>query len=244
MAKISKSTIFTIGACAGVVLTALAASYGGLKVHEVLQSGEKDKKAVFKASAKYYIPAIISASATIACIITAQKLNKAEIASIISASGLSAGLIVKYREAVKAKYGEEGLAEVQELIAEESTPVILYSPNDTLLAKGLPSYGELITFFDEFTGKWFESTIPAVLQAEYHLNRMYAMNPDGVSVSDWLSYLGLNDDISDSGSICWDKTECSKLSWLDFDHTKVNKEGGGYYYIISMSYPPEVEVII
>lgn len=240
MVKISKSTIFTIGACAGVVLTALAASYGGLKVHEVLQSGEKDKKAVFKASAKYYIPAIISASATIACIITAQKLNKAEIASLVTASGLSAGLITKYRNAIRQKYGEEGIEEIDKIVAEQSTEVNMYAPGLVSLNKGLPTYGEIILFHDQYTDKWFESTISQVLQAEYHLNRMFTLNAEGASLADWLEYLGLENDIPESDKLCWCGWIEDGVYWLDFDHTKINKEGGGYYYDISMTFPPEV----
>lgn len=240
--KISKSTLLTIGACTGVVLTALAASYGGLKVHEVLQNKELEKKDVFKASAKYYIPAIISASATMACIIANQKINKAEIASIISASGLSAGLITKYRNAIRDKYGEEGLSDVEAMIA-QSEPVNMYAPGLISLSKGLPVNGEVVLFHDQYTDKWFESTIPQVLQAEYHLNRNYILKADGVCLADWLEFLGLENDIPDSDKLGWDAYEYDGISWLDFDHTKVNKEGGGYYYEITMVFPPEVETI-
>ena len=240
--KISKTTLLTIGACTGVVLTALAASYGGLKVHEVLQNKELDKKAAFKASAKYYIPTLIAASATMACIIANQKINRAEIASIISASGLSAGLITKYREAIKEKYGEEGLDEINQIIS-KSEPVNMYAPGFISLNKGLPVNGEVVLFHDQYTDKWFESTIPQVLQAEYHLNRMFTMNAEGASLADWLEYLGLENDIPNSDKLCWCGWIEDGVYWLDFDHTKVNKEGGGYYYEIMMVFPPEVEKV-
>lgn len=239
--KISKSALLTIGACTGVVLTALAASYGGLKVNEVLRNEEMEKKAKIKASVKHYIPTLVAASATMACIIANHKMNRAEIASIISASGLSAGLITKYRNAIVQKYGEEGLDEINQIIAEEADQVNMYAPGFISLNKGLPTYGEVVLFHDQYTDKWFESTIPQVLQAEYHLNRMFTINAEGASLADWLAYLGLENDIPDSDKLCWCSWIEDGVYWLDFDHTKVNKEGGGYYYEITMTFPPEVE---
>ena len=90
-------------------------------------------------------------------------------------------------------------------------------------------------FYDEFSERYFTSTIDKVLQAEYHLNRNLALG--GImTLNDWFEFLGL-EKAPDGDTLGW--SVCDSYYWLDFNHSKTVLDDGLECYLISMIFEPD-----
>ena len=93
-------------------------------------------------------------------------------------------------------------------------------------------------FYDSFSERYFTSTIGKVLQAEYHLNRNFALNGGGIALNHFYDLLGIAD-IPEGNTIGWFVND--EMYWIDFDHSKAILEDGLECYIIDMVYTPGTE---
>lgn len=96
---------------------------------------------------------------------------------------------------------------------------------------------EVRTFYDCFSGRYFESTLSKVLQAEYHLNRNFALGGLYVEVNNFYELLGIAP--IDRGKVLgWDCAE--DIVWIDFNHYKATLDDGMEVYYIEMMIDPQV----
>ena len=220
----------------GVAATAAVASFCTAKAI-------KKKK---KLDWKVYIPTFAVAGATIAVIVFNKHLNKKQMASIISAGGMSAKLLDEYTAKTKELIGEEKYQEITKAIAKDHEDGIPYAVVPAIDACGLLNYNEDIDFsgeelfYDILGNKWFRSSMSAVRMAEYHLNRNHTLS-GCVPLSMFYEFLGVPFDEADT-KVGWGfkQMEESDLYWIDFEHTKAIKEDTGEEYtIIAFSYAPE-----
>lgn len=235
--KLNKSmipTILTGVASIGVVVTSVLACKGTKKNLESNSVTVKEK-------AKNYIPAVVSGVVTIGCIIFSNKLNRTQQAAFASACALATSQYDAYSSKVKEIYGEEAHQKIIDAIADEhSNDEVVYSYDFS--GKHCLDFGNqsdrFELFYDEYSKRYFVSTVSKVLQAEYHLNRNFALG-GSISLNEFYNFLGISE-IDGGDCIGWD---CEwGYYWIDFNHRKkkcVIKGNEVDCYIIEMVFSPE-----
>ena len=247
--KRNASTILTCVGGVGVVVTAVLAAKATPKATKRLERAEEKKGEVLSKTEKIkiagpvYIPTVLVGAGTIACIFGANVLNKRTQASLISAYALIDNSYKEYKNKLKELYGEEAHEKIVDAIAiEKADDVYIHSE---CLCNGCDlttdeSCGDEILFYDEFTGRYFESTIERVITAEYHLNRNFTLRGYAV-LNEFFEFLGLS--TTDYGSVVGWAVNDEELYWIDFNHRKVTMDDGLECYIIETPWEPTAEYI-
>lgn len=211
--KRNSSTILTCLSAVGVVATTVMAVKATPKANAALEAKKEEKGEnltaleTITAVAPIYAPTAITGIATIGCIFGINMLNKRNQASLMSAYALLDKSYKEHKDKVKELFGEEGAFQVKESIAkdhyEEQRPVV-------------SDDGEL--FYDFYSGRYFESTMDAVKNAAYEINRQIAINY-GASLNDFYELLDL-DPIEGGDIVGWSVGQCYEMywqPWLDID---------------------------
>lgn len=228
------STILTgmagVGLIATAVLTAKATPKALTRVDNARnEKGEElTKLETVVAAAPAYIPPILTGVATLACMFGATTLSKRQQASLISAYALLDNSYREYKQKVTELYGEDADDNVKSEIAKDK-----YKESDIEPEDGMK------LFYDEFSGRYFESTIENVQDAEYNINRDLSMR-DYATLNEFYDYLGLipidgGDDLGWSTGMNHDHYW---QSWIDFGHHKTIMDDGLEVIIITMFNEP------
>lgn len=198
------------------------------------------KTEAFQSAWLCYIPASLVGMSTIACIFGANILNKHQQATITSAYALLSNTYQDYERKTKEIFGEEGHQKIIDAIAaERADDVYISSPG--ICGSDSLSFSErnpedVRLFYDSFSERYFESTIPQVLEAEYHLNRNWALGRE-ICVNDLYDFLGI-DKIPGGEALGWFYED--GISWIDFNHHKTVLNDGLEVYVIDIEYPPRL----
>lgn len=234
-AKRNGSIILTCAGGAGVVLTSVMAVKATPKAMQLLEAAKEEKGEkltrleAIKIAGPSYIPAIVTGVSTIACIFGANVLNKRQQAAIMSAYALLDSTYKDYQKKVEELYGEDANDHVKGEIAKDKyvdDEVTLTDDNKQL-------------FYDEYSGRYFESTTEDVIRAEYTLNcRLTDLN--WVYLNEFYELLDIP--TVDYGEyLAWSGSEIYDMQWskqIDFVHKKVTMDDGLECYIISWSVDP------
>ena len=230
--KRNASTILTCVGGVGVVTTAVMSVKATPKALALLADAEEEKGEELnyvekiKIAGPVFIPSILIGAGTLACIFGANVLNKRKQASLISAYTLLEASYKEYKNKVLELYGEEGAGEIRKEIAKDH-----YEETDIADDKQL--------FYDEFSQRYFESTLEDVLRAEYTFNRMISTEY-GVFLNDFYDLIGL-EEVDYGNYMGWMDTQLVEdtwYCWLDFIHTKVVMDDGLECTIITFGYEP------
>lgn len=201
------------------------------------KSDELTRTETVKTVWKLYIPTAVIGISTVSCIIGANVFNKRQQASIASAYALVSNAYLEYKSKVKELYGKETHEKIlTSIAAEKSHAKPIYA--GSFIANSCLDFGEEedeMLFYDAFSSRYFTSTMSRVLQAEYHLNRNYAI-AGGVAINDFYDFLGI-DQMDGGDSVGWSCGD-SEILWIDFDHKKVTLDDGLEAHIIEMIFEP------
>lgn len=243
------STILTCAGGVGVILTATAAVKATPKVIRLLDEAKEEKgedltkKEKFKIAAPNYIPTALIGAGTIMCIAGANGLNKRHQAALVSTYTLVDSSFKEYKQKLIELYGEEAHEKIVDAIAIEKAEDMYvrsaYLCGTCDLASD-DSCKDLVTFYDEHSGRFFESTIEQVIQAEYHLNRNYILR--GYSyLNEFYEFLGIEE--TDYGSVLgWTPTDDGEY-WIEFNHVKAIGKDGMEFYKIKMPFEPTYDFL-
>ena len=125
-------------------------------------------------------------------------------------------------------YGDDADIQIKKSIAEDK-----YKEADIVVD------GNKQLFYDDFSGRYFESTMEDVIWAEYELNRTVSIY-GGVYLNDFYDFLNIP--TTDYGNyLGWSADSLSEMywsSWVDFEHVKTVMDDGLECYIIVMRYEP------
>lgn len=224
-------TILTVMGGAGVVSTAVMAAKATPKALRLLDQAEAEKGELtkfekVKVAGPVYIPTAIMGAATLICIFGANTLNQRNQAALTSAYAMVNNSYKEYKKKVKELYGEEGEEKVVHEIAKDN-----YDGQK-------PNEGTEL-FYDEFSGRFFTSTMEAVLKAENLVNRDLVMQ-DWATVNDFYGYLNIPE--VDGGDVigwsCPMNEQMYWQTWVDFSHSKMVDDDGLEYYILRMFQEP------
>lgn len=208
------------------------------KNHDGDPYGYTKKEAVVSAW-KCYVPCAISGTVTIACIFGIGVLGKKAQASLASACILLDKSFNEYKESLKELYGEEAHnAVIDNIMKEKLDDTVIYTPGligcETLNVES-ETEDVVRTFYDSFSGRYFEATLPRVLEAEYHLNRNYNLG-GGVSVNEFYELLGLKP-IDGGDCLGWDMYQ-EEILWIDISHRLVYLDDGMEVIQIIFTFEP------
>lgn len=240
------STLLCIVATAGIAATAILTAKATPKAMTLLDKAKEEKGEELTATEKVvkaapaYIPAAVTGVMTAACIFGANVLSIKQQASIASAYGILHANHGKYVEKVKELFGIKTHEQVMEAIAVEKADEknTIYAPG---IFGGSTSLGtgeikeEKRLFYDAFSQRYFESTYGRVLDAEYNLNRNFALGAD-VTLNDFYLFLGI-DKIDGGDDIGWADYN-GEIGWIDFDNIVSRLDDGREYIMICMVYEP------
>lgn len=232
--KRNGSTILTCAGVSGVVATSVMAVRATPKalimLHEAREEKGEDLTTMerIKTAAPAYIPTVLVGISTIACILGANALNKRQQASLMSAYALLDNSYKQYKSKVVDLYGEESDLRVREEIAK-----------DKHAGDGKVPDNDKVLFYDEFSGRYFESTTADVLKAEYEINKKLT-TWGGVYLNEFYKLVGLP--TTDYGDhLGWSAAGMYEMyweQWLDFNHEKFMLDDGLEGYIITYGQEP------
>ena len=244
--KRNSSTILSIVAGVGVIATAILTADAVPKAEERKKKAEEQKGEpltvveTIVAEAPVYVAPVVVGASTVACILGANVLNRHQQAALTSAYALLDRGYKQYSGKVKELFGEEADIQIRDAIAMEDCS------NPGCYAPGCGSIdidsGDTVTFYDEHRKAYFESTMAAVINAEYHLNRNFSLR-GYTNLNEFYEMLGLSKtrDGEVLGWNAWTLAEEYETQWIDFDHRKVVLNDGMECYIISFPYPPSLD---
>ena len=211
------STILTCLGGVGVVATTVTAVTATPKAVQLLNKAEEEKGEkltvleVVQTAAPVYIPAVLIGASTLACIFGANILNKRKQASLASAYALIDTSYKEYKKKVIDLYGEETDEKVREEIAKDKYDEIEMSLSD----------GKQL-FYDEFSGRYFESTFAKVQRAEYMMNRNLQLS-GYACLNEFYDLLGI-EEVPGGDEIGWSLFALGEMywySWIEFHHSTV-----------------------
>ena len=228
----SSPTILTVVASIGVIVTTITAVRATPKAVKLLKEAELEKGEnltkveIIRVAGPSYIPSALLGISTIVCIFGANTLNQKKQASLMSAYAMLNESYKQYRKSAKIVYGEDADDKIHAEMAKDAM-VSTYDWGYQVYNMDMDSESERLLFYDLSSKKYFRTTMAAVLNAQYHVNRNLAVRGD-CSLNEYLSFLGV-EGIDGGNNLGWDisyMAEEMECYWLDFDNYKSTLEDG------------------
>ena len=235
--KRNASTILTCAGGAGVIATSVMAVKATPKAMILLEKATVEKGEeltrleTFKVAGPVYIPAAVVGVSTLACIFGANMLNKRQQAALMSAYALLDSTYKDYKKKVEELYGEEANVRIREEIAKDK-----YEEEDLSVGDGKQ------LFYDDFSNRYFESTMEQVVKAEYEINKKISLW-GGAGLNEFYEYLDIPQ-VDYGNFLGWSSGALMEMAWsdwLDFHHEKVVMDDGLECYIITPQYEPVID---
>lgn len=223
-------TILTISGVVGVIGTSVLSGKASIKAYRIIKN-EKDvsKEEFIRKVLPVYIPTTIAGLVTIGCIIGSSIFYKRNITALTALAGLFHKKILnKEFEPVKKKYDEQWF-EVAWFITEDDKD-------------------EVLLFSDMYRGRIFQSTKNLVLQAQYHLNRNFALK-GYANINEFYDFLGLasvnkkEKEMYEHLGWSFEKGVEDGYSWIDFKWNETDIGDGTMCYVIDYPFKPSVDYI-
>lgn len=229
----SSPTILTALGIVGVVGTAVMAVRATPKALRLIKAKkdelETDKLTpieLVQTTWQCYIPSALIGVGTITCIIGISVMDKRNQAALTSAYAMLNESYKQYRQAAKKVYGEDADDKIHAEMAKDAY-VHTSDWGYQIYNMDMDPNGEQLLFYDLASKKYFNTTMAAVLNAQYHVNRNLSVRGD-CSLNEYLSFLGL-DGVDNGDKIGWDisyMVEEMDCYWLDFDNQRTTLEDG------------------
>ena len=239
LCKENGATILTGLGVAGVVSTAVMAARATPKAISLLAEKEMYKQENYGESltrfekalamAPAYIPAILMGTATTACILGANHLNKVRQTELLAAYACLDASFKDYQAKVKDIFGEAGEKKVREELE-----------NERFISEKYGDPAEKKLFYDEFSKRYFEMSMFEILKATYDANRMYNILGE-MSLNQLYEFFNLAPTELGEG-LGWNASKefaCGQYAWIDIRwepiETPDNLEAFGIAFAIDPS---------
>lgn len=191
-----------------------------------LKTDKLTPQELVEATWKCYIPSALVGVSTIACVIGIGVLDRRNQAALTSAYAILNESYKQYRQAAKKVYGEDADNKIHAEMAKDAQ-VASYNWGYQVYNMDMDPESEQVLFYDLTSKKYFTTTMAAVLNAQYHVNRNLAIRGD-CSLNEYLSFLGV-EGIDKGDEMGWEisyMVEEMDCYWLDFDNQKTTLEDG------------------
>ena len=180
-----------------------------------------------KVTWKHYVPAAITCTVSVACLIGASSVNARRNAALATAYKLSETALAEYREAVIETVGEKKEREVRDTVAKKQVAQNPVNQN-TVICTGK---GDSL-FYDSTCGRYFKSNVDKIDKAVLELNKrmrdeMY------ISLNEFYYEIGL-DGIDVGDDLTWSIDD----SYIDVSYSAIPVDGEPCM-VISFTNPPK-----
>lgn len=182
-----------------------------------------------------YIPVVATTLFTLGAIFAGYGVSRKMYAGLASAYGVLAKNYRDYQSKVKDVCGEEVHINILREIAKDHCD-ICPSPEETV------GFDDVVTFYDELSNRYFQSTKLAVRNAEYHLNRNFILK-GYATLNEFYEFIGI-DKVEGGDNIGWTAdagAEFYGYQFIDFEHEDVVLEDGMECCILSCVFPPTAD---
>lgn len=208
--------ILTAVAVGGTVTTAIFAGKASFKAAEILREDDRFNQMTFdspkeraieqvKLTWTLYIPAVGVGTATIASIVFANQIGTRRAAAMAAAYSMSEKAFSEYREKIVEKIGESKEQEARDEIAQERVE------RNPLGSQVIVMNDREVLCFDQYTGRYFNSTMETLKQAQNKINyRMIRENY--ASLNDFYDCVGL-DWVPTGDDVGWNSDQMLELSF-------------------------------
>ena len=232
----SSPTILTCVSAVGVVATAVMAVRATPKAIILLEEAKDDKGEdltkleIVRTAGPVYIPAALIGLSTIACIIGIKVLSKRNQASLASAYALLSESYQRYRKAANTIYGDDADSKI---VAQMAKEVYVHADGYSVYSPDLDADSEKILCYDLLSKRYFTTTMAAVINAQYHVNRNLCLRGYS-SLNEFYEFLGI-EKIEHGDDIGWSMNELMEggIMWLDFDNCYTKMDDGMECCVIS-----------
>lgn len=217
----------------GTVATAILSAKSAVEYERCREYNNSDIDEKRKIAVKCFTAPVIAGTATVFCIIGSAAIGYKQKTEVTTAYLMLAKSYKDYRNKVKELSVEsEGL----------DSKVTTSTAIDRLRGQYIELDDGNELFYDEFSDRFFKSTMTAVRSAEYHFNRNFVLR-DYASLNEFYEFLGLSD-VEFGDFLGW-SMYVGEINygyrWVDFDHEKVMMDDGSYFYKISMPFAPTAD---
>jgi hypothetical protein len=178
---------------AGMITTTVLAVKATPKALELIKDAERNYDAklttleVVKVAWKPYIPAAVTCTASVACLIGASSVSARRNAALATAYKLSETALSEYQSKVIETFGEKKEQTVRDKVAEEQVKRHPVSANEVVITGG----GDTLCF-DPMSSRHFYSDIDKIKKAENALNKRMLHDIFGcASLNDFYDEIGL-----------------------------------------------------
>lgn len=237
------STVLTCVGGVGVIATAVTASKATLKASKILEEARKEKEEELTkwektkiVAPRFAVPALIGI-ATLSAIFGANILNKRHQAGLASAYAMVDQAYKDYKRKNVELHGEEAHSDIMDALAvEKAKDIAINAPTiaSNCVLTDEAACGDPVLFYDQYSKRYFESTIEQVITAEYHLNRNFSLR-GYTTLNEFYEFLGL--EMTDYGEeVGWAVED--EFYWIDFNHRKTCIDEGLECYIIESYWEP------
>lgn len=229
------STILTGIGIVGMVATTVLAVKATPKAMKLLQEAKKEDKHLgavdtVKTTWKCYVPAAITGTASIGCLIGANAVSVRRTALLATAYKISENALSEYRKAVVETIGEKKEKLVRDKVAEERIKNNPVDESDIIITKR----GTTLCY-DTASGQYFRSDMDAIKKAENDINRVM-LNEMYISLNQLYSRLGLRR--TSLGDILgWNIDD----GYLEFYFSSQIAEDGTPCLVLDYKVPPKYE---
>ena len=183
---------------AGMLSTTILAVRATPKALVLIEEKKREKKfageqpeltkiEVVKTAWKPYIPAAVTGTASVACLVGASSVNARRNAALAAAYALSETTLADYKEKVVETLGEKKAQAVKDAIAKDKIE------NDPVTRKEvvLTDKGETL-FYESLSGRYFKSDYESIRSAVNTLNEQLLLD-DYITLNEFYEAIGLDD---------------------------------------------------
>lgn len=177
---------------AGMLSTTVLAVKATPKALKLIEEKKKEvgdeeltKIEVVKTCYKCYIPAAVTASVSMACLIGANSVNARRNAVLATAYRLSENAFTEYREKVVETFGEKKEQKVRDEIAKDKIEANPVKNNEVIITEK----GNTLCY-DVISGRYFKSDIDKIRKAENIINKRL-MSDMYISLNEFYDLIGL-----------------------------------------------------
>lgn len=222
---------------AGMITTTVMAVKATPKALTLIEEKKKQEKQdkltpveTVKTAWKCYIPAAVTGTLSLVCLIGASSVNLRRNAALATAYTLSESALKEYREKVVETIGEKKEQTVRDAVAKDkidrnpvsSREVIFTDKGDTLC-------------YDVISGRYFKSDIDKIKKAENELNRQMR-DELFISLNDFYYAIGLSP-ISIGDDLGWNLDK----GYIELDFSSQLADDGTPCLVISHRVAPQYE---
>lgn len=186
--------ILTAMGVTGTLTTAYLTGKATFKAAELINEEKHAREVIrpvtdrekFELVWKLYIPAASTATLTIACIITANRIGTRRAAAMAAAYSISEKAIAEYKDKVIEKFGESKEREVRDEVAADQVRRNPVGRNEVVITGN-----GTVLFLDSYSQRYFDSDMESVKHAQNEVNYM-VNNNFYASLNDFYDKLGLS----------------------------------------------------